>query len=106
MATYEESENLMRRLRSLVNQCIEDHPLVRSAIKVQKAVVKGVPDKANHRVAITFLSDLCNTNAPVIYMPYNPNIPDSDLQTNSVVYVWYYQSLSNGVIMQNANWTI
>lgn len=106
MVTYSDAEALIRKLKPLINQCIENHPLVKSAIKVQKAVVQAAPDTANRTVAIKFLPDLFNKEISASIFPYNPNIPESDLAVGKTVFVWYYQSLSNGVVMQNANWSI
>lgn len=106
MATYSDVEQLMRQLEPIINRCIENHPLVKSAIKSQKAVVQSAPDTQKHTVAIKFLPDLLDTAAPVLTFPYNPKIPVSDLAVGKVVFVFYYQSLSNGVVMQNATWSI
>lgn len=106
MVTYSDAEALIRKLKPLINQCIENHPLVKSAIKVQKAVVQATPDASSHTVSVKFLPDLFNTDISPTAFPYNPNIPESDLAVGKAVFVWYYQSLSNGVVMQNANWSI
>lgn len=106
MATYNEAEQLMRRLMPIINTCIEKHPLVKAAIKAKKAVVQAAPDTENHTVAIKFLSDLFSTEVEASTFPYNPNIPASDLTVGKIVFVFYYQSLSNGVVMQNATWSI
>lgn len=106
MATYSEAEALMRQLKPIINQCIENHPLVKSAIKVQKAVVWAAPDTSAHTVAVKFLPDLFDKNIAPTTFPYNPKIPTSDLAVGKAVFVWYYQSLSNGVVMQNSTWSI
>lgn len=106
MATYSEAEALIRRLKPIIDNAIENHPLVKSAIKAQKAVVQSAPDTSAHTVAIKFMPDLFNTDMEALTFPYNPNIPASDLAIGKTVYVWYYQSLSNGVVMQNADWSI
>lgn len=106
MASYKDIETLMRLLKPIINQCIEDHPLVKSSIKVQKAVVQAAPNTTQHTVEIKFLSDLFDRDISPSTFPYNPKIPTSDLAKGKVVYVFYYQSLSNGVVMQNATWSI
>lgn len=106
MATYSDAEALMRQLKKIINQCIENHPLVKSAIKVQKAVVWTAPDTSAHTVVVKFLSELFDADSAPSTFPYNPQIPISDLAKGKTVYVWYYQSLSNGVVMQNATWSI
>ena len=37
MATYKEAEALLRRLKPIIDKCIENHPLVKSAVKVRPA---------------------------------------------------------------------
>lgn len=106
MATYRDAEALVRRLRPIINSCIESHPLVKSAIKAQKAVVQAAPDTSQHTIAVKFLPDLFNDDVAASIFPYNPKIPVSDLAKGKTVYVWYYQSLSNGVVMQNATWSV
>ena len=106
MATYKEVETLVRSLRSIINSCIENHPLVKSAIKAQKAVVWAAPDTTAHTVAVKFPFDLFNKDIDASIFPYNPKIPASDLAVGKTVFVFYYQSLSNGVVMQNADWSI
>ena len=106
MANYNEAEALIRRLTPIINRCIENHPLVKSAIKAQKAVVQAAPDTSEHTVAVKFLPDLFDEDIPATVFPYNPNIPTGDLAVGKTVFIWYYQSLSNGVVMQNATWSI
>ncbi len=106
MATYSEAEALMRQLTPIINKCIENHPLVKSAIKARKAVVQAPPDTVNHTVAIKFLPNIFNAEIAPSIFPYNPNISVGDLEKGKTVFVWYYQSLSNGVVMQNATWSI
>lgn len=106
MATYKDAENLIRQLRQIINNCIENHPLVKSAIKAQKAVVWAAPDAEKNTVAIKFLPDVFNQDVSPSVFPYNPRIPASDLEVGKAVFVFYCHSLNNGVVMQNANWTI
>lgn len=106
MATYSDAEATMRQLRKIINKCIAEHPLVKSAIKAQKAVVWAAPNTSEHTVAIKFLPDIFDKEGAPLTFPYNPKIPVSDLAKGKTVYVWYYQSLSNGVVMQNATWSI
>ena len=106
MATYGEAEALMRQLKPIIDRCIENHPLVKSAIKVQKAIVQSAPDTSAHTVAVKFLPDLFDKDVAPTTFPYNPNIPTEDLGVGKVVFVFYYQSLSNGVVMQNADWSV
>lgn len=106
MANYNDAQQLLQQLKPIINQCIENHPLVKSAIKVKKAVVMEAPNTTTHTVKIKFPADLFNKDVQPLTFPYNPNISIADLAVNKAVYVFYYQSLSNGVIMQNENWTV
>lgn len=105
MATFTEAQQLMRQLKPIIDRLIEQQPSVKSAIKVQKAVVQGIPDTEKHTVAIKFIPDLFNTEINPMIFPYNPCLTVSDLEVGKSVFVFYYQSLSNGVVMQNATWT-
>ena len=105
MATYREAESLIRQLKPIINQEIENHPLIKSAIKVQKAVVWEAPDTEHHTVAVKFLPDLFNDEISASTFPYNSSLPVSDLTKGKVVFVFYYQSLSNGIVMLNATWS-
>ena len=58
MATYSEAEAFVRGLKPIIDQCIANHPLVKSAIKAQKAVVWTEPDTEKHTVGIKFLPDI------------------------------------------------
>lgn len=106
MSTYSQASQLKAQLTSIINEAIENHPLVKSAIKAQKAVVMGVPNTTEHTVKVKFPADIFNPDVEALTFPYNPNIPTADLAVNKVVFIFYYQSINNGVVMQNANWTI
>lgn len=109
MSTYSEASQLKQLLGGIVNEMIENHPLVKSAIKVKKAVVWANPDTQNKTVKVKFLPDIFNQNIEPTELPYNPKM-QSYLQTatlqQATVSVWYYQSLSNGIVMQDGEWTI
>ena len=102
MATYREAELLIQRLKPIINREIENSPFVKSGIKAQKAVVQDTPDTSKKTVAVKFLPDLFNRDVPASVFPYNPALSANDLERGKVVFVFYYQSLSNGVVMQNA----
>lgn len=106
MANYNDAQQLLQQLKPIINQCIENHPSVKSAIKAKKAVVMQAPNTTQQTVKIKFPADIFNKKTEPLTFPYNPKIPIADLAVNKVVYVFYYQSLSNGVVMQNANWTV
>ncbi len=106
MATYRDADALIRQLKPIIDKCIENHPLVKSAIKAKKAVVWAAPDTVAHTVAVKFPSDLLDGSSSPTTFPYNPKIPESELAVGKAVSVWYYQSLSNGVVMENATWSL
>lgn len=103
MANYNDAQQLLQQLKPIINQCIENHPSVKSAIKAKKAVVDSV-DSTNKTVTVRFPFDSSSTT-----LPYNPQM-ESYLTTGTVkgkaVSVWFYQSLSNGIVMQDGAWNI
>lgn len=103
MANYNDAQQLLQQLKPIINQCIENHPSVKSAIKAKKATVDSV-DTTNKTVTVRFPFDSSFTT-----LPYNPKM-ESYLTTGTVkgktVSVWYYQSLSNGIVMQDGAWSI
>lgn len=109
MSTYGEASQLKQMLKGIVDEMIENHPLVKSAIKVKKAVIWDNPNTQDKTVKVKFLPDLFNKEIEPIELPYNPKM-QSYLQTATLqqtpVSVWYYQSLSNGIVMQDDGWKI
>ena len=103
MANYNDAQALLQQLKPIINQCIEQHPLVKSAIKAKKATVDSVNTTAK-TVTVRFPFDSTLTT-----LPYNPRM-ESYLTTGTVkgkaVSVWFYQSLSNGIVMQDGAWSI
>lgn len=103
MANYNDAQALLQQLKPIINRCIENHPLVKSAIKAKKATVESV-DTAKKTVTVRFPFDTSLTT-----LPYNPQM-ESYLTTGTVkgktVSVWFYQSLSNGIVMQDGTWSI
>lgn len=106
MANYNDAQALLQQLKPIINQCIENHPSVKSAIKAQKAIVMEAPNTTAHTVRVKFPADIFNVEVEALTFPYNPKIPTADLAVNKVIFIFYYQSINNGVVMQNANWTI
>lgn len=102
MTNYNDAQSLLRQLKPIINQCIENHPLVKSAIKAKKATVDSVNTPAK-TVTVRFPFDSSLTT-----LPYNPQM-ESYLTTGTVkgktVSVWFYQSLSNGIVMQDGAWS-
>lgn len=103
MANYNAAQQLLQQLKPIINQCIENHPLVKAAIKAKKATVDSV-NTTNKTVTVRFPFDSLLTT-----LPYNPQM-ESYLTTGMVkgkaVSVWYYQSISNGIVMQDGAWSI
>lgn len=108
MSTYNEASQFKQMLKGIVDEMIDNHPLVKAAIKVKKAVVWDNPNTQDKTVKVKFLPDLFNNEIEPIELPYNPNM-QSYLQTATLqqdtVSVWYYQSLNNGIVMQDGGWT-
>lgn len=103
MGNYNEAQQLLQQLKPIINQCIENHPSVKSAIKAKKATVDSVNTTAK-TVIVRFPFD-----STLVTLPYNPQM-ESYLTTGTVkgkaVSVWFYQSLSNGIVMQDGSWSI
>lgn len=103
MANYNDAQQLLQQLKPIINQCIENHPSVKSAIKAKKATVDSV-STADKTVTVRFPFD-----SSLITFPYNPQM-ESYLTSGTVkgkaVSVWYYQSISNGIVMQDGAWSI
>ena len=103
MANYNEAQQLLQQLKPIINQCIENHPSVKSAIKAKKATVDSVNTTAK-TVTVRFPFD-----TTLVELPYNPQM-ESYLTTGTVkgktVSVWFYQSISNGIVMQDGAWSI
>lgn len=97
---YTQASELKELLKQIVSKMIEEHPLVKSAIKAKKAIVTQPPNTTDKTVKIKFPFD--NTE---ITLPYNPHLTTADLTVGKYVSVWFYQSIQNGIVMQNANWT-
>ena len=109
MSTYGEASQLKHMLKGIVDEMIENHPLVKLSIKVRKAVVWANSDTQKKTVKVKFLPDIFNPDIEPTELPYNPKM-QSYLQTatlqQTTVSVWYYQSLSNGIVMQDSEWSI
>lgn len=103
MANYNDAQALLQQLKPIINQCIENHPSVKSAIKAKKATVESV-STTDKTVIVRFPFD-----STLVTLPYNPQM-ESYLTTGTVkgktVSVWFYQSLSNGIVMQDGAWSI
>lgn len=103
MVNYKDAQSLLQQLKPIINQCIEQHPSVKSAIKAEKATVDSVNTTAK-TVTVRFPFD-----TTLVTLPYNPQM-ESYLTTGTVkgktVSVWFYQSLSNGIVMQDGAWSI
>lgn len=101
MSTYSELAQFKAQLTAAINETIEKHPLVKSAIKVTQCVISSAPDTKNFTIKVR-LSPFDTTE---IELPYSPKVPISSLQPNMAASVWYYMDVTNGVVMQNDMWT-
>ena len=107
MANYNDAQTLLQQLKPIINQCIDNHPSVKSAIKAKKATVANIDNPVNttdKTVIVRFPFD-----TTPITLPYNPQM-ESYLTTGTAkgktVSVWFYQSITNGIVMQDGAWSI
>lgn len=103
MSNYNDTQAVLQQLKPIINQCIENHPEVKSAIKAKKATIESV-NSENKTVVVRFPFD-----TTLVELPYNPQM-EGYLTTGTVkgktVSVWFYQSLSNGIVMQDGTWGV
>lgn len=102
MVNYNDAQQLLQQLKPIINQCIENHPSVKSAIKAKKAKVISV-DATNKTVKVQFPLDVTPVSLP--YNPKMENYLTSGTIKGKTVSVWYYQSIQNGIVMQNGEWS-
>lgn len=109
MANYNDAQALLQQLKPIINQCIENHPSVKSAIKAKKAVVWSSPDTTTKTVKVKFLADIFNNEVEALSFPYNSQMESyltSATPRQTTVSVWYNQSINNGIVMQDGKWSI
>lgn len=103
MANYNDAQQILQQLKPIINRCIDNHPSVKAAIKAKKATVESVNTIAKN-VSVRFPFD-----KTVVTLPFNPQM-ETYLTTGTVkgktVSVWYYQSITNGIVMQDGAWSI
>lgn len=98
MANYGDAQQLLQQLKPIINQCIENHPLVESAIKAKKGVVQSV-DTAKGVATLMFPFD----KTPIT-LPYSTALA-SYIAEGKVVSVWYYgKNVNNGIIAKSGDW--
>ncbi len=108
MSTYSQASQLKAQLTSIINEAIENHPIVKSAIKAKKAVVWETPNTTNKTVKVKFLPDIFNNDVEPSSFPYNSQMESylvSATPRKTTVSVWYNQSVNNGIVMQDGNWS-
>ena len=96
-----EAEAFKYMLTDFVSEVIENHPVVRAAIKARKMIVAEPPNTTEKTVKVHFPFD-----EKAITLPYNSRMPVSALAVGKTVSVWYSQDINNGIIMQNGSWSI
>lgn len=102
MALYGEAKNFKNAMIKLIREEIKNSPEVKSAIKARKAVVTTPPsDETGNKVGVKLMQD--NTE---LFLPYNSRFSASDLTADKVVSVWYYQTLTNAIVMQDGAWSL
>ena len=107
MSAYQEASQFKAQLTRLLNEAIENHPIIKSAIKAKKATVANIKNPVNTTAKTVVVRLPFDTS--LITLPYNPQM-ESYLTSGTVqgkpVSVWYNQSINNGIVMQNGDWSI
>lgn len=103
MARFNDTQQILQQLKPIINQCIDNHPSVKSAIKAKKAVVENV-NVNKKTVTVRFPFDTTLTTLP--YNPQMENYLTTGTVKGKVISVWYYQSITNGIVMQDGAWGI
>ena len=107
MSTYQEASQLKAQLTRLINEALERHPTIKSAIKAKKATVANIANPVNTTAKTVVVRLPFDTS--LITLPYNPQM-ENYLTTGTIqgktVSVWYNQSINNGIVMQNGDWSI
>lgn len=104
MGMYDDAQQARKYLTALIDERINENANVKSAIKARKATVEIAA--SGGKVGVKLLGD-----SKILTLPYNTARfaeTEDDLQVTTprtVVWVWYCQSLNNGIVMQNADWT-
>lgn len=109
MANYNDAQQLLQQLKPIINQYIEKHPAVKSAIKAQKAVVWASPNTNEQTVKVKFLPDVFNQEVEPLTFPYNPQMESflvDAIPKQTVISIWYYQNINNGIVMQDGEWIV
>ncbi len=103
MSNYNEISLLLERLKPIIDNQISAHPSVKSAIKAKNGTIISV-DTINKTAVVAFPFD-----SKLITLPYNPKVENyltTGESKGKQVSVWYYQTIQNGVIMQNKDWNL
>lgn len=109
MSAYQEASQLKAMLMKIANEAVENNPSVKNAIKAQKAVVWEAANTTAKTVKIKFLADIFNNEIEPLVFPYNSKMETflaSATPKQTIVSVWYNQSINNGIVMQNGDWSI
>lgn len=107
MSAYSEASQLKAQLTRLINDAIENNPTIKSAIKAKKATVADIDNPVNTTTKTVVVRLPFDTS--LIILPYNPQMESyltSGTVQGKVVSVWYNQSINNGIVMQNGDWSI
>ena len=107
MSMYDEASQLKAQLTRLINEAIENHPTIKSTIKAKKATVANIDNPVNTTAKTVVVRLPFDTS--LITLPYNPQMESyltSGTVQDKVVSVWYNQSINNGIVMQNGDWSI
>lgn len=108
MANYNDAQQLLQQLKPIINQCIESHPLVKKAMKADKAVVWAKPNTTEKTVQVKLLGDILSDSKPLTF-DYNARMESfliNAIPKQTTVWVWYNYSLSNGVVLYDGAMSI
>lgn len=108
MSAYSEASQLKAQLTRLINEAIENNPTIKSAIKAQRAVVWESANTTAKTVKIKFLADVFNEEIEPLEFPYSSQMENyltNATPKQTIVSVWYNQSINNGIVMQNGDWS-
>lgn len=106
MSPFDEASQLKAQLTRLINEAIENNPTVKSAIKAKKATVANVENPVNTTAKTVVVRLPFDTS--LITLPYNPQMENyltSGTVQGKAVSIWYNQSINNGIVMQNGDWS-
>lgn len=104
MSTYDEASRFKAQLTRLINEAIENHPLVKMALKGQKAIMWEAPNTTAKTVQVKLLPDVFNPETQPLTLGYNSKVESyllSATPKQSAVWISYTYSINNAVVDNN-----